>query len=74
MLNSGYGGLPVSEGKQFRPSLPMGVRNPFIEVMLYKTCKSSFRAGYYAGHSFRIGDTTMVAVASHENLAVQTLG
>ena len=45
MLNSSYGCLPVSKGKQFRSSLPMGVRNPFVEVVLCKICKSSFRAG-----------------------------
>ena len=44
--SSSHGGLSVSKGKQFRPSLSMGVRNPLVEVKLRKACKNSFRAGW----------------------------
>ena len=79
MSSSSHGGLSVSKGKQFRPTLPMGVRNSFVEVKLCKTCKNALeQAGLptkdYAGHSFRIGAATMAAVASLEDSAIQILG
>ena len=45
MPSSSHGGLSVSKGKQFSPSLPLRVRNPFVKVKHVR--KNSFRAGYY---------------------------
>ena len=67
MSSSRHGGLSVSKGKQFRPSLPMGVRNPFVKVKLCKTSKNSFRAGYYS-HDTSVHAYSRKLDICHDNL------
>ena len=76
MPYSSYGGIFICQWIHFRFTLPMGVTHPLSKSSFVKHVRAALEeaglpAKDYAGHSFRIGATTIAATAGS---AIQTLG
>ena len=58
---------------QWESGIPLP-KSCFVKHARTALVQASLPAQDYAGHSFRMGATTMAVVASHEGLAIQALG